>query len=64
MVAETAVVGFPHPLKGEGIYAYVVLKEVATHMAQLDKDQLIKELKDMVKLRISGFAVPEKIQVQ
>jgi acyl-coenzyme A synthetase/AMP-(fatty) acid ligase len=25
-VAETAVVGFPHPLKGEGVYAYIVVK--------------------------------------
>jgi acyl-CoA synthetase (AMP-forming)/AMP-acid ligase II len=63
LVAETAVVGFPHPLKGEGVYAYVVLKEVASHLTQIEKEQLIKELRDSVKLRISGFAVPEKIQV-
>ena len=27
-VAEAAVVGFPHPVKGEGVYAYVVLKVI------------------------------------
>ena len=27
LVAESAVVGFPHPVKGEGVYAYVILKE-------------------------------------
>ena len=26
-VAEAAVVGFPHPIKGEGVYAYIILKE-------------------------------------
>ncbi len=64
MVAESAVVGFPHPVKGEGVYAYVVVKEVAANMTQKEKEELENQLKSMVKQKISGFAVPEMIQVK
>jgi len=36
-VAEAAVVGFPHDIKGEGIYAYVILKSNVTNTVNLDK---------------------------
>ncbi len=36
-VAEAAVVGFPHEIKGEGIYAYVILKAGEEHSADLQK---------------------------
>ena len=63
IVAESAVVGFPHDFKGEGVYAYVVLKESASTMSEEEKKTLAAELRKIVKLKISGFAVPEKIQV-
>lgn len=59
-VAETAVVGYPHEIKGEGIYAYVVLKESSIE----SKDQLMDEMKSMVKTKIAGYAVPDYIQVR
>lgn len=58
-VAEAAVVGFPHEVKGEGVYAYVILKE-----GQEGRQEDLKtELRALVKSKISGFAVPEVIQV-
>ena len=57
-VAEAAVVGFPHEVKGEGVYAYITLKE-----GYKDKvSEVEMELKKLVKNKISGFAVPEVIQ--
>ncbi|KAK3740035.1 hypothetical protein QZH41_019662 [Actinostola sp. cb2023] len=58
-VAETAVVGFPHPIKGEGIYAYATLKD----NADISPEQLRAELKKLVRAKIGAFAVPEIIQV-
>ncbi|XP_045185651.2 acetyl-coenzyme A synthetase 2-like, mitochondrial [Mercenaria mercenaria] len=55
--AESAVVGFPHEIKGWGIYAFVVLKdEVNT-----PENEMKEQLKAMVKQRISGFAQPDVI---
>ena len=57
-IAEAAVVGFPHDVKGEGVYAFITLKE-----GFKDKLQEVElELKQIVKQKISGFAVPEVIQ--
>jgi len=57
-IAEAAVVGFPHEIKGEGVYAYITLKE-----GYKDKINYVeKELKQLVKKKISGFAVPEIMQ--
>ncbi|XP_046847707.1 acetyl-coenzyme A synthetase 2-like, mitochondrial [Xenia sp. Carnegie-2017] len=58
-VAESAVVGFPHEIKGEGIYAYVTLKEGAV----IKLEDLVLQLKNLVKKEIGSFAVPEIIQV-
>jgi acetyl-CoA synthetase len=57
-VAEAAVVGVHHNVKGEAIYAYVTL------MAGDNSDRLVlqKELMDMVKTEISAIARPEVIQ--
>ena len=63
-MAETAVVGFPHPVKGEGVYAYIVVKESAMNMTHEEKEKMRNELKAMVKKKISGFAAPEMIQVR
>ncbi len=58
-MAESAVVGFPHEMKGEGVYAYVILKE---GVGDKDEDAMAAEMKALVKKKISGFAVPEHVQ--
>ena len=63
MVAEAAVVGFPHDVKGEGVYAYVILKESGDNLTEAQNSKLINELRQSVKKNISGFAVPEKLQI-
>ena len=63
MVAEAAVVGFPHDVKGEGVYAYVILKESGDNLTEAQNSKLIHELRQSVKKNISGFAVPEKLQI-
>ena len=56
-VAEAAVVGFPHDLKGQGIYAYVTLK------AGIEPtDQLRRELVMWVRKEIGGIAAPDHLQ--
>ena len=57
-VAEAAVVGFPHEIKGEGIYAFVTL------MASIDEgDALIDELVQQVRTEIGPIARPDVIQL-
>jgi acetyl-CoA synthetase len=56
-VAEAAVVGFPHDIKGQGIYAYVTLKLGQTPTAALES-----ELKQWVATQISPIARPDVIQ--
>ena len=56
-VAEAAVVGYPHEIKGQGIYAYV------TPMAGTAPDEKLRdELLDLVKSEISAIAKPDVIQ--
>ena len=56
-VAEAAVVGFPHSIKGEGIYAYVTL------MSGASPDEALRgELGDLVRKEISAIAKPDVIQ--
>ncbi|HEU0070776.1 MAG TPA: acetate--CoA ligase [Alphaproteobacteria bacterium] len=56
-VAEAAVVGFPHDIKGQGIYAYVTLK-----VGISGDDALRKELVMWVRKEISAIATPDMIQ--
>jgi acetyl-CoA synthetase len=56
-VAEAAVVGYPHDIKGQGIYAYVTLKAGAT-----PSDALNDELKKFVGREIGPIAKPDVIQ--
>ena len=56
-VAEAAVVGFPHDIKGQGIYAYVTLKA-----GQHSSDDLRKELVAWVRKEIGPIATPDVIQ--
>lgn len=55
-VAEAAVVGYPHPVKGEGIYAYVTVKEGA-----VINDDLRDELRNQVREVIGPIATPDVI---
>jgi acetyl-CoA synthetase len=56
-VAEAAVVGMPHDIKGQAIYAYVTLK------AEVDESpELLKELRTHVRKEIGPIATPEAIQ--
>ena len=56
-VAESAVVGYPHPLKGQGIYAYVTLMNGVE-----PSDELRKELETWVRTEIGPIAKPDLIQ--
>ncbi|HTW29208.1 MAG TPA: acetate--CoA ligase [Acetobacteraceae bacterium] len=56
-VAEAAVVGFPHDLKGQGIYAYVTLK-----VGEEPSEELRKELVAWVRREIGPIASPDAIQ--
>ena len=57
-VAEAAVVGFPHDLKGEGIYAYVTLMQGDNKEAEKLREELIA----MVRKEIGPIAKPDAIQ--
>lgn len=57
-VVESAVVGYPHDLKGQGIYAYVIPKSM-----DIDKEQLRQAIIESVVKEIGKIAKPEKIQI-
>jgi len=57
LVSEAAVVGFPHDIKGQGIYAYVTLME-----GNEPSDELRKELVAWVRKEIGPIASPDLIQ--
>ena len=56
-VAEAAVVGYPHDIKGQGIYAYVTLMEGVA-----ESDDLLGELRQCVRKEIGPIATPDFIQ--
>ena len=56
-VAEAAVVGYPHDIKGQGIYAYVTLKQGIS-----SSDALAEELRQFVGQEIGPIAKPDVIQ--
>ncbi len=57
-VVESAVVGYPHDIKGQGIYAYVITQDEVVDEAAFEK-----ELRDVVTQVIGPIAKPDKIQV-
>jgi acetyl-CoA synthetase len=59
-VAEAAVVGFPHSIKGQGIYAYVI---VSSEYRGGRGDELKGALKEQVRHAIGGFATPDVIHL-
>jgi len=56
-VAEAAVVGYPHDIKGQGIYCYVTL-----NAAEEGSEELHKELRAWVRQEIGPIATPDHIQ--
>ena len=56
-VIESAVVGYPHNIKGEGIYAYVIVNSKSS-------DDIVKgEIIDVVRRVIGPIAKPDKVQI-
>ncbi len=55
-IAESAVVGYPHDVKGEGIYAYVVT-------SLTDEAEVIKLINETIVKEIGAVARPDKIQI-
>jgi len=55
-VAEAAVVGIPHEIKGQGIHAYVTLKTAVTKSASL-----VAELRQRVREEIGPIAIPDAL---
>ncbi|MFM8362732.1 MAG: AMP-binding protein, partial [Haliscomenobacter sp.] len=57
-VIESAVVGYPHDIKGQGIYAYII-----TNGERSDEDLFRKEVHEVVSKEIGPIAKPDKIQI-
>ena len=57
LIIESAVVGYPHPIKGQSIYAFVVCEHVPTNLTEAKKAILLT-----VTDEIGKIALPEKIQ--
>jgi len=58
-VAESAIVGFPHDIKGNALYGYVILKESGEYR---DRDNLSKEINQHIADHIGPIAKLDKIQ--
>ncbi|MCK5248464.1 MAG: acetate--CoA ligase, partial [Spirochaetaceae bacterium] len=56
--AEAAVVGYSHEIKGEGIFAYVLVKEDSG-----DEEELVGALKNEVRIHIGSIATPDHILI-
>ena len=58
LVIETAVVGYPHDIKGQGIYAFVIC------IGKIDDEEKLRnEIRKIVAEKIGPFARPDKIQI-
>jgi acetyl-CoA synthetase len=55
-VMESAVVGYPHHIKGQGIYAFVITEGALS-------DDFLKEINDVVIREIGPIAKPDKVQI-
>jgi acetyl-CoA synthetase len=58
-VNESAVVGYPHPIKGQGIYAYVTCQE----LSDVEKKTIENEIREVVNKIIGPIAKPDVIQL-
>ena len=59
-VAEAAVVGFPHDIKGQGIFAYVI---ITPEYERVEPHELVGALKEQVRHVIGPIATPDRIQI-
>lgn len=57
-VPETAVIGYPHDIKGEAAFAFIVLKDNVG-----DSDMVLSELRSTVATKIAKYAVPDQILI-
>uniref|UniRef100_UPI00398EB3A1 acetyl-coenzyme A synthetase 2-like, mitochondrial isoform X2 n=1 Tax=Pristiophorus japonicus TaxID=55135 RepID=UPI00398EB3A1 len=58
-VSESAVIGYPHDLKGEAAFAFVILKDNRT----ISEPLIVKGLRSIIALKIAKFAVPDHILI-
>ena len=58
-IAESAIVGFPHDIKGNALYGFVILKESGEYR---DRDNLSKEINQLISDHIGPIAKLDKIQ--
>lgn len=58
-VAESAIVGYPHDIKGNALYGFVVLKETGLWR---DRQNLVKEINQLISDQIGAIAKLDKIQ--
>ncbi len=58
LVIESAVVGYPHNIKGQGIYAYVIADS-----SQRSEQSLVNEIRETVNKIIGPIAKPDKVQI-
>jgi acetyl-CoA synthetase len=58
-VAESAIVGFPHDIKGSALYGYVTLKDTGESR---DQNNLRKEINQLISDRIGPISKLDKIQ--
>ena len=56
-VVESALVGYPHDIKGNALYAYVILKDDSI------SHNIVKEINDLISKTIGPIAKPDKIQI-
>jgi len=57
IIVESAVVGYPHEIKGQGIFAFVIVQE------ECSQEALEAELKELINTEIGPIAKPDRIQV-
>lgn len=58
LVVESAVVGYPHDIKGQALYAFVICTEKVP-----DIERFVAEVREVVAQKIGSFAKPDKIQI-
>ena len=58
-VAESAIVGFPHDIKGNALYGFIILKETGEYR---DRDNLTKEINEHISSHIGPIAKLDKMQ--
>jgi len=61
-VVESAVVGFPHDVKGQGIYAYVILKDGVPE-GEFERRRIEESIIETIVAEIGRIAKPDKIQL-